>query len=319
MNEVIVSVKNLSKHYGKIRAASKLNFDIRHGECFGLIGPNGAGKTTTIGMLTGLIDPTKGKIKINGVDLQSEPLEAKAKIGFVPQDFAFYPTLNARENLFFFGRIYGLHGRYLRRRAQSVLQTVELNECAGRAVSTFSNGMKRRLNIAIGLLHEPHILILDEPTVGVDTHMRQNILEHLKKFNGDGLSILYSTHYLEEAQQLCHRVAVIDRGKIIALDTPSKLISGLGKGIVRVCFREPIPSSHLDRLRQLGPLVHWDPTVAHIRLKKNDAEHVIREVVASAEREGISIKSLSRLEPTLETVLLHLTGRSSITDDIHKG
>jgi ABC-2 type transport system ATP-binding protein len=192
---------------------------------------------------------------------------------------------------------------------------VELNDCASRAVSTFSNGMKRRLNIAIGLLHEPHILILDEPTVGVDTHMRQNILEHLKTFNSDGFSILYSTHYLEEAQRLCHRVAVIDRGKIIALDTPLQLIAGLGKGIIRVCFREPIPSSHLDRLKQLGPLVHWDPTVAHIQLKKNGAEHVIREVVSFAEREGISIKSLSRLEPTLETVLLHLTGRASTAND----
>lgn len=315
MNEVIVSVKDLSKHYGEIPAASKLNFDIHHGECFGLLGPNGAGKTTTIGMLTGLIDPTKGKVKINGVDLQSDPSEAKAKIGFVPQDFAFYPTLNARENLFFFGRIYGLHGRYLRRRAESVLQMVELDDCAGRAVSTFSNGMKRRLNIAIGLLHEPHILILDEPTVGVDTHMRQKILDHLKKFNCDGLSILYSTHYLEEAQRLCHRVAVIDRGKIIALDTPLQLISGLGKGIIRVCFREPIPPSHLSRLRQLGPLVQWDPTVAHIQLNKNGAEHVIQKVVASAEQEGLSIKSLSSLDPTLETVLLHLTGRASTAND----
>jgi len=315
MNEAIVSVKRLSKHYGAIKAASKLNFDIRRGEVFGLLGPNGAGKTTTIGMLTGLIDPTKGRVKIGGVDLQSDPLQAKAKIGFVPQDFAFYPTLNARENLFFFGRIYRLHGRYLRRRTEDVLQTVELNDCAGRAVSTFSNGMKRRLNIAIALLHEPHILILDEPTVGVDTHMRQNILEHLKKLNRGGLSILYSTHYLEEAQRLCHRVAVIDMGKIIALDTPLQLISELGKGIIRVCFSKPIPSSHLAQLRQLGPLVHWDPTAVHIQLKNNSAEHVIRHVVDSAEREGFSIKSLSRLEPSLETVLLHLTGRASIADD----
>jgi ABC-2 type transport system ATP-binding protein len=315
MNEVIVSVKELSKHYAEKKAVSKLNFDIRQGECFGLLGPNGAGKTTTIGMLTGLIDPTKGRIKIDGVDLRSDPLQAKGKLGFVPQDFAFYPTLNARENLFFFGRIYGLHGRYLRRRVENVLQMVALNDCAGMAVSTFSNGMKRRLNIAIGLLHKPHILILDEPTVGLDTHMRQNILEHLKGFNCDGLSILYSTHYLEEAQRLCHRIAVIDRGKIIALDTPLQLIAGLGKGIVRVCFRETIPAFHLERLSQLGPLVHWDPTVAHIQLKENGAEHVIREVVASAEREGLSIKSVSTLEPTLETVLLHLTGRTSIPED----
>ena len=311
MNDVIVTVKNLSKHYGETKAASKLNFNIRHGECFGLLGPNGAGKTTTIGMLTGLIDPTEGRVKIGDFDLQVDPLKAKAKIGFVPQDFAFYPTLSARENLVFFGRIYGLHGRHLRRRADLVLQMVELNDCAGRAVSTFSNGMKRRLNIAIGLLHDPHILILDEPTVGIDTHRRQIILEQLQRFNSDGLSILYSTHYLEEAQRLCHRVAVIDKGKIIALDTPKQLISELGEGIIRVCFSKPIPSSHLDRLRQLGPLVHWDSTIAHIQLKKNSANHVIRQIVVSAEREGFSIESLNRLKPTLETALLHLTGRSS--------
>ena len=315
MNDVIVSVKNLSKHYGETKAASKLNFTIRHGECFGLLGPNGAGKTTTIGMLTGLIDPTEGRVKIGGFDLQIDPLKAKAKIGFVPQDFAFYPTLSARDNLFFFGRIYGLHGRHLRQRADIVLQMVELDDCAGRAVANFSNGMKRRLNIAIGLLHDPDILILDEPTVGIDTHRRQIILEQLQRFNSDGLSILYSTHHLEEAQRLCHRVAVIDKGKIIALDTPKQLISELGEGIIRVCFSKPIPSFHLNRLRQLGPLVHWDSTIAHIQLKKNSADHVIRQLVVLAEREGFSIESLNRLKPTLETALLHLTGRPAIVQD----
>ena len=315
MNDVIVSVKNLSKHYGETKAASNLNFNIRHGECFGLLGPNGAGKTTTIGMLTGLIDPTEGRVKIGGFDLQIDPLKAKAKIGFVPQDFAFYPTLSARDNLFFFGRIYGLHGRHLRQRADIVLQMVELIDCAGRAVATFSNGMKRRLNIAIGLLHDPDILILDEPTVGIDTHRRQIILEQLQRFNSDGLSILYSTHHLEEAQRLCHRVAVIDKGKIIALDTPKQLISELGEGIIRVCFSKPIPSFHLNRLRQLGPLVHWDSTIAHIQLKKNSADHVIRQLVVLAEREGFSIESLNRLKPTLETALLHLTGRASMVKD----
>jgi ABC-2 type transport system ATP-binding protein len=266
-------------------------------------------------MLTGLIEPTEGRVIIGGFDLQIDPLKAKVKIGFVPQDFAFYPTLSAGENLFFFGRIYGLHGSHLRQRAEIVLKMVELNDCAGRAVSTFSNGMKRRLNIAIGLLHDPRILILDEPTVGIDTHRRQVILEHLKRFNSDGLSILFSTHYLEEAQRLCHCVAVMDKGKIIALDTPEQLISVLGEGILRVCFRKPIPAFHLNRLRQLGPLVHWDSTIVHIQLKKNSADHVIRQVVVSAEKEGFSIESLNRLEPSLESALLHLTGHSSEVED----
>lgn len=314
MKHTIVSVKDLSKKYGQTPAISKLNFNIRRGEFFGLLGPNGAGKTTTIGMLTGLIDPTEGRIKIGDFDLQDNPLQAKASIGFVPQEFAFYPTLSAKDNLSFFGRIHGLHGKHLRRRTEDVLLMVELHDCAGRPVATFSNGMKRRLNIAIGMLHDPDILILDEPTVGVDAHRRKAILEHLKKLNRDGLTVCYSTHHIEEAQRLCQRVAVIDRGKIIAMNTPKRLIAELGEGIVRVCFVEPISKSHVDKMKQLGSLVLWDPAIAHIQLKNTSAEYVIRQVVHSAQSERIHIKSLNMLGPSLETVFLHLTGRSLLVD-----
>jgi ABC-2 type transport system ATP-binding protein len=170
--------------------------------------------------------------------------------------------------------------------------------------------MKRRLNIAIGLLHEPHILILDEPTVGVDAHMRQAILENLKNFNRDGLTVLYTTHRMEEAERLCHRVAIMDKGKMIAMDTPSLLIGKSGEGIVRVRFSEPVPQPQIDQMALLGSLTLFDPYVAHIHLKTTKADNVIKEVLASTERAKIRIKSLDFLEPSLETVFLHLTGRS---------
>ena len=310
MENVIVSVKNLSKSFGEMRAVKGLSFHIHRGEFFGLLGPNGAGKTTTIGMLTGLIDPSCGRIVIDGVDLLARPKQAKAKIGFVPQDFAFYPTLSARDNLVFFGGIYGLHGRRLRQRTEAVLHMVELQDRSAQVVSTFSNGMKRRLNIAIGLLHEPHILILDEPTVGVDAHRRQVILEDLNNFNRDGLTVLYTTHRMDEAQRLCHRVAIMDRGKMIAMDTPSALIGDSGEGIIRVRFSDGIPQTRMDQLAQLGPLKILDTKRTAFHLKTKDPDKVIKEVLALSEEAKIRIKSLDVLEPSLETVFLHLTGRS---------
>ena len=241
MQETMVAVHNLSKTYAGQEVVESLSFAIGRGEFFGLLGPNGAGKTTTIGMLTGLIPPSHGEITMDALDVSANTLAIRAKIGFVPQDFAFYPTLSARDNLLFFGRIYGLRGRQLKSRIDNVLQAVELIDRAGDRVSTFSNGMKRRLNIAIGMLHNPELLILDEPTVGVDAHVRQVILENLQTLNQNGLTILLTTHHMEEAQRLCDRVAIMDKGCIIALDTPSALIDDLGKGIVRACFNKPIP------------------------------------------------------------------------------
>jgi len=308
MQETMVSVHNLSKTYAGKKAVERLNFDIGRGEFFGLLGPNGAGKTTTIGMLTGLISPSEGTIKIDALDVQINPLEVKEKIGFVPQDFAFYPTLSAKDNLLFFGRIYGLRGRQLKRRIDNVLQSVELLDKAGGTVSTFSNGMKRRLNIAIGMLHNPQILILDEPTVGVDAHVKQVILENLRALNQAGLTILLTTHHMEEAQRLCHRVAIMDKGNIIALNAPPALIGDLGKGIVRACFSKPISAPLAEALATLGEVSLLDPSIAHILLGAASADKIITCVRSSAVTANVSIKSLSILEPNLEAVFLHLTG-----------
>ena len=183
MNTSIFIVDDLWKSYAETDAVQGLSFEISRGEFFGLLGPNGAGKTTTIGLLSGLIEPTRGHISIDGFDLFSSPMEAKAKLGLVPQSFALYPTLCARDNLVFFGRIYGLKGKRLRERMARVLEIVELTDRANQTVATFSSGMKRRLNMAAGLLHEPEILILDEPTVGVDTQSRNAILESIYSLN----------------------------------------------------------------------------------------------------------------------------------------
>jgi ABC-2 type transport system ATP-binding protein len=311
----ILNVVNLSKRYGSRQAVAALNFHIYQGEIFGLLGPNGAGKTTTIGMLTGLVDPSGGQVIIDGLDLRQNPLKAKAKIGFVPQDFAFYPTLSARDNLIFFGRIYGLHGRLLRQRIVDTLDMVELTDRAGHAVSTFSHGMKRRLNIAIGLLHHPRILILDEPTAGVDAHMRQTIFENLKALNKRGLTAIYTTHLMQEAQHLCHRVAIMDKGNIIATDTPSALMAASGKGIIRIRLSKPALREQMEPLAELGSLTLLDSTVFHIQLTADTADNIFENVAVLAQKADISIKGIDILEPSLESVFLHLTGRSAMIDD----
>lgn len=308
----ILTVVNLAKRYGSRQAVEALNFRIRQGEIFGLLGPNGAGKTTTIGMLTGLVDPSGGQVVIDGLDFRQSPLKARAKIGFVPQDFAFYPTLSARDNLMFFGRIYGLHGRLLRQRIGATLAMVELTDRARHAVSTFSNGMKRRLNIAIGLLHHPLILILDEPTVGVDAHLRRTIVENIKALNKEGLTVLYTTHHMQEAQNLCHRVAIMDKGNIIATDTPAALMAATGKGIIRIRLSKPALREQVGPLAELGSLTLFDSTFFHIQLAADTAENIFERVAVLAERTGISIKGLDILEPSLESVFLHLTGRAAM-------
>jgi ABC-2 type transport system ATP-binding protein len=310
MENIIVSAANLSKYYGEALAVNGVNFEILRGEFFGLLGPNGAGKTTVIGMLTGLIDPSEGRIMVGEVELHAKPKEAKAQLGFVPQDFAFYPTLSARDNLSFFGRIYGIRGKRLRKRTDDVLYMVELHDRADQAVSTLSNGMKRRLNIAIGLLHKPRILILDEPTVGVDAHLRQVILENLKELNQNGLTVLYTTHRMDEAERLCHRVAIMDKGQMIAVDTPGALIRESGKGMIRVTFSEPISQTQIDQMVQFGPFTVLSVHNAHIHLKRNDTDHDIKELLALTEKAKIRLKSLDILQPSLETVFLQLTGRS---------
>jgi len=310
MTTPIISVDNLSKSYGPIYAVRGISFEIQPGEFFGLLGPNGAGKTTTFSMLTGLIEPSGGKIGIGGTDLFSRPMEAKRKMGIVPQSFAFYPTLDALENLTFFGRIYGLGGAHLKARIIQVLNLVALEERARQRVGTYSNGMKRRLNIAIGLLHEPEILILDEPTVGIDTRSRNAILQSLGDLNKAGITVLYTTHYIEEAEQICQRVAIMDQGEIIAMDTPANLVHSLGKEIIQIELFEPAEDRHFLPLEKIGPWKWADERKRRLHLETESPEQTLRFLFEWRKAGKIPLKTLNLLEPSLESVFIHLTGRN---------
>ncbi|MFN7097266.1 MAG: ABC transporter ATP-binding protein [Gammaproteobacteria bacterium] len=226
MFESIIQIENLTKQYpgAKDLALRGLSLSVNKGEFFGLLGPNGSGKTTTISILCGLVQPTSGHISVAGHKIPGHLNAIKPLIGLVPQDIALYPTLTFVENLRFFGRLYGLPGKLLRQRIEQCIEIAGLNNFATKMVKTYSGGMKRRANLAAGLLHQPQIIFLDEPTVNVDPQSRNVIFDILQTINQNGTTIIYTTHYLEEAQQFCHRVAIIDQGKVICQDTPQHLI-----------------------------------------------------------------------------------------------
>ena len=225
-NPAIIEIQNLTKTFKHATepAVNGISFSIKRNEIFGLLGPNGAGKTTTISILCGLFPPTSGKVVIDGKDLHTELSSIKNIVGIVPQDIALYPTLSARENLAFYGSMYGLHGKNLKDKIDTWLQKLGLTEASKRKISTYSGGMKRRVNLIAGVLHNPKILFLDEPTVGVDVQSRNVIIEHLKEINATGTTIIYTSHHMEEAQNFCTRVSIIDQGKILIEGTPADLI-----------------------------------------------------------------------------------------------
>lgn len=230
-NPVIIEIQHLTKTFKNATepAVNDISFSINRNEIFGLLGPNGAGKTTTISILCGLFPPTGGKVMIDGKDLHHDLPAIKKIIGIVPQDIALYPTLTARENLEFYGSMYGLKGKDLKNKIEHWLQKLGLTDAAKRQVSTFSGGMKRRVNLIAGVIHQPKILFLDEPTVGVDVQSRNVIIEHLKEIHALGTTIIYTSHHMEEAEDFCTMVSIIDHGKILTQGTPEELIS-LNKG-----------------------------------------------------------------------------------------
>src|SRR4030067_79069 len=232
---VILEAEKLVKKYGENVAVKGISSPMQEGEVFGLLGPNGAGKSTAISMLTCLFPPTEGHARIYGHDIVKEANQVKRLIGIVPQDLALYPTLNARDNLAFYGQMFGLGGADLKQRVETVLQYVSMTDRAKDAVKTYSGGMKRRINLAVGLINSPRLLFLDEPTVGVDPQSRNHIFESVERLNREhGMAILYTSHYMEEVERLCHRVAIMDRRQIIAQDTPKNLVAMLGGGIIHI-------------------------------------------------------------------------------------
>ena len=310
MSETILCVEDVYKSYGSNQAVRGISFALQKGEVLGLLGPNGAGKTTTISMLTGLVIPDRGRIEIEGLDLQRQTNRAKMKLGRVPQELALYPTLTARDNLLFFGQIYGLRGRGLKTQVEDSLEMVGLRERANEQVAHFSGGMKRRINIAAGLLHQPEILFLDEPTVGVDPQSRNAIFESIEKLNAAGMSIIYTTHYMEEAQRLCKRVAIVDHGQLIALDTPASLIRGLGQGLIRMGLSNGdagLVQAEAQKLAGVRSALSHD---GFIDVQVNDSQAALVELLEITRRLRAPLTSLQILEPNLETVFLSLTGKS---------
>jgi ABC-2 type transport system ATP-binding protein len=313
MKETILEARSLLKNYGELVAVNDVNLAIQEGEIFGLLGPNGAGKTTIISMLTGLLEPTNGSITMDGLNLQTDTNAVKAKLGLVPQELALYPTLSARDNLAFFGSLYGLGGKELRERVDDMLQVIELTDRANEAIEKYSGGMKRRVNIAAGLLHEPEVLFLDEPTVGVDPQSRNAIFEAVEGLNRAGMTVIYTTHYMEEAQRLCHRVAIIDEGQIIALDTPQALISSLGGGILVLGLEDPKTGSSLeqtvDRVNELPAVKTTTRDDGHLKVETYRFQEALMGILDITNQLDVRITSLEKWEPNLESVFLHLTGK----------
>jgi ABC-2 type transport system ATP-binding protein len=309
MPEPILIAQDLIKSFEDVEAVKGISLQVARGEVFGLLGPNGAGKTTTISMLTGLFPPTSGTILVDGMDLAKETNAAKAKMGLVPQDLALYPTLSARQNLTFWGRIYGLKGKQLRARVAEMLEMVSLADKADKAIETYSGGMKRRINIAAGLLHKPDILFLDEPTVGVDPQSRNAIFEGVEALNRAGMTVIYTTHYMEEAQRLCHRVAIVDLGRVIALDTPAALIRSLGGGVVLLGIGEGAPEDLAECIAQVPAVRSVSRSDGRLHIETHRLQEGLMGALDATNRADAHITSLDILEPNLESVFLHLTGK----------
>lgn len=293
----MIKTERLRKQFGDLVAVDDISFDIAAGEVFGLLGPNGAGKTTTIKMLLGVLHPDGGRIEIDG-DNDPTVAAVRSKLGAAPQSLAVYDTLTAQENLVFFARLYGLSGAELKEQVAWALEFVGLTDRKDSRVKTFSGGMSRRLNLACAVVHRPPVLLLDEPTVGVDPQSRNMIFESIEKLIGEGRTVIYTTHYMEEAERLCDRVAIVDHGKILALDTVDNLIDAHGGKSVIEGELETVP----DRLPELFAGIEG----THFRI---ETDAPLQDVARISEA-GIRFRTLRVVRADLETVFLNLTGRS---------
>jgi ABC-2 type transport system ATP-binding protein len=309
-SRAVLTCDGLRRAFGAITAVDGIGFAIDQGETYGLLGPNGAGKTTTISMIAGLLRPDAGEIDVAGERMTPTSTHAKAHVGLVPQDLAIYPDLTARENLVFFARLYGLDAARRRHRCDEVLQVIGLAERADDRADTFSGGMKRRLNIGIGLLHEPRLLILDEPTVGVDPQSRNAILESVEHLATEGMAVLYTTHYMEEAERLCDRIAIVDEGRIVVEGTRPELVATIGgQDVVRleVAGDAGAATTALAALEQVTS-VDADGTTLVCLLP--EAARTLPALLAAVGATGATVTAVEVRVPDLEDVFLHHTGKA---------
>ena len=306
----VLVARGLVKRFGDLVAVDGVSFRIAAGETYGLLGPNGAGKTTTISMVAGLLAGDDGEVTVAGNRITPGVTRARAAIGLVPQDLAIYPDLTGKENLRFMGRLYGLRGDLLKSRVDEVLGVIGLSERADDRTNEYSGGMKRRLNIGIGLLHRPMLLILDEPTVGVDPQSRHAILDSVEKLSTEGMSVLYTTHYMEEAERICDRVGIIDEGRLVAEGTRRELVSIVGqRDRIHLAAAGDLGAA-AAAARQLEGVAEASVLDGAIGLIAVEGRSLLPTLLATVQAAGAEVASVEVVEPDLEAVFLHLTGKA---------
>lgn len=307
----MLELTNLTKKYNDTTVVNNISLNVKRGEIFGLLGPNGAGKSTTVSMISTVLRPTSGSITIDNKSLREKPIEIKKIMGIVPQDLALYQALSAKENLEFFGSLYGLSGKKLKNRTNEVLEIIELQDKKNQDVAEFSGGMKRRVNIGVALMNDPKLLILDEPTVGIDPQSRNHILETVKKLNQDrGMTVIYTSHYMEEVEYLCKNVAIIDHGSLIALGTKEELKQSLAAcDTLTVNFSEASEGA----LKQLNRI----PGISKVNIEGNQISMLVStndknviEIVDEIKKLGIKLTSFKYEEVNLESIFLQITGKA---------
>ncbi len=306
----IVKLEQVIKNFGDITAVDKMSLLIEQGEIFGLLGPNGAGKSTAINMIIGLLSIDKGSISILGSDVKKESMTTRSNVGIVPQDIAIYEDLTCLENVKFFASLYGLGGKELEKAAMEALEFTGLSEKVKSFPKNFSGGMKRRLNIACAIAHKPKLIIMDEPTVGIDPQSRNHILQSVKKLNEQGCTIIYTSHYMEEVEEICTRIAIMDHGKVIALGTCDELKNLItDKDIVLVTVADSISKVREEKLREIRGVEDVEIEDSTVKISSSREVSNLDMIINYFTSNRISIKSVESKTPDLETVFLSLTGR----------
>lgn len=305
-----IKVENLVKKYESNTAVSGISMGIEKGELFGLLGPNGAGKSTTIAMISGLLQPTTGNIYINGIDIEKKPMEGKKLLGLVPQDIALYPTLTAKENLEFWGKMYNLRGKELKKRVEEVLEIAGLSDRKNERIEKYSGGMKRRINIGAALLHKPEILIMDEPTVGIDPQSRNHILDTVKMLNEEGMTVIYTSHYMEEVEFLCDKIGIIDHGKLLAFGEKEELKRSIINFDKIELQLSSITPSVKERINGLEHVQSIDIDGSKVTINSSESEKLLVNILSALAKMSIKVLSVKIQEPNLESVFLNLTGRA---------
>jgi len=305
----MITVERVRRSFGDLVAVDDVSFEVRDGEILGLLGPNGAGKTTTLSMISGVLKPDSGRVLVDGRDIWLEPTEVKRRLGVVPQEVAVYEDLTARDNLSFWGSLYGLSGSELKQRVNEGLTRVGLAERAGDRVKSFSGGMKRRLNLCMGLLHRPRFLLLDEPTVGIDPQARLNILEVIRGVAASGTTVLYTTHYMEEAQELCDRIAIIDHGRILTIGTLDELTRLAGEAEVLRLAGSFSGSEARERLQAISGVRVMQAGDGSAMLSVAAGGPGLLAVLPAVLASGLALDDVSIQRPNLQSVFISLTGR----------